>query len=108
VQARPKPAHRRERPDESNRREDRRWTTQAKEKGMVRLALNTGKVHGVRPNDIVSSLARHADIPGNVIGAIHIRPQQTLVDVPEQFVDKVLAKREGYRIRQQMVSVERA
>jgi ATP-dependent RNA helicase DeaD len=107
-QARPKPAHRRDRADEGGRREDRRWSGQAKEKGMVRLTLNAGKAHGIRPNDVVSTIARNADIPGNVLGAIHIRPEQTFVDVPEQFVDKVLAKRDSYRIRQQRVSVERA
>lgn len=31
--------------------------------GMVRLLLDAGKAQGIRPNDIVGSIAYHADIP---------------------------------------------
>ncbi len=62
------------------------------EAGMIRLKLNTGKYHGVRPNDVVGMIAYHADIPGNTIGKIRIEDKHTMVDIPEQFVDKVLAK----------------
>lgn len=78
------------------------------ETGMVRLLLDAGKAHGIRPNDVVGSIAYHADIPGHTIGAIHIQDQHTLVDVPEQFVAQVLAKSNNYRIRQHAIKVERA
>ncbi|MBX3011741.1 MAG: DEAD/DEAH box helicase [Caldilineaceae bacterium] len=78
------------------------------EEGMVRLLLDAGKAQGIRPNDIVGSIAFHADIPGHTIGAIHIRDHHTLVDVPEQFVAQVLAKANDYRIRQHSIKVERA
>ena len=78
------------------------------EEGMVRLLLDAGKAHGIRPNDVVGSIAYHADIPGHTIGAIHIQDQHTLVDVPEQFVAQVLAKANSYRIRQHAIKVERA
>lgn len=78
------------------------------ESGMVRLLLDAGKAQGIRPNDIVGSIAYHADIPGHTIGAIHIQDQHTLVDVPEQFVAQVLAKTSDYRIRQHLIKVERA
>ena len=78
------------------------------EEGMVRLLLDAGKAHGIRPNDVVGSIAYHADIPGHTIGAIHIQDQHTLVDVPEQFVAQVLAKTNNYRIRQHAIKVERA
>jgi ATP-dependent RNA helicase DeaD len=92
----------------NDRREDRRFSTDSREKGMVRLALNAGKAHGIRPGDIVGTIAFHANIPGHVIGAINIRHEHSLVDVPEQFVDKVLSKEGSYRIRKQPISVERA
>lgn len=78
------------------------------ESGMVRLLLDAGKAQGIRPNDVVGSIAYHADIPGHSIGAIHIQDQHTLVDVPEEFVGQVLAKANAYRIRQHRIKVERA
>ncbi|MEJ2748941.1 MAG: DEAD/DEAH box helicase [Anaerolineae bacterium] len=78
------------------------------ESGMVRLQLNAGKVQGVRPNDVVGTIAFHADIPGRSIGAIRIQPEVTWVDVPEQFVTQVLDKSGDYQIHRQTVTVERA
>lgn len=77
------------------------------EKGMVRLALSGGKADGIRPNDVVGTIAFHADIPGRAIGAIQIQDQHTLVDVPEQFVTQVLAKTGKYMIRKKPLTVER-
>ena len=68
------------------------------EAGMVRLKLNKGKEHGVRPNDIVGTIAHHADIPGSSIGKIRIEDKFTYVDVPEDFVEKVLKHNGNYRI----------
>lgn len=78
------------------------------ESGMVRLSMSIGKSHGVRPSDIVGAIAYHADIPGNTIGKIYIEDQHTLVDVPEQYVEQVLAKKGKYNIRKQPFTVEKA
>lgn len=77
------------------------------EKGMIRLSLNAGKQQGLRPNDVVGTIAFHADIPGRAIGAIQIQEQHTLVDVPEQFVAQVLAKNGKYQVRKRPLTVER-
>ncbi|MGD0752596.1 MAG: DEAD/DEAH box helicase [Anaerolineales bacterium] len=81
---------------------------QSHESGMVRLSLNMGKQHGIRPNDIVGTIAYHADIPGSAIGKIFIQDKHSLVDVPEALAGQVLAKTGDYRIRQQPVSVKLA
>ncbi|MDP2975324.1 MAG: DbpA RNA binding domain-containing protein, partial [Anaerolineales bacterium] len=78
------------------------------EHGMVRLTFSRGRAHGIRPNDVVGTIAFHADIPGHVIGKIHIEDKRTLVDVPEKFLAQVLAKTGDYRIRQYPVNVELA
>jgi ATP-dependent RNA helicase DeaD len=75
------------------------------EQGMIRLSLNAGKAQGIRPNEVVGQIAFHADIPGRAIGAIKIHDQQTMVDVPEQFVAQVLAKNGSYRMCKQMVTI---
>ena len=77
-----------------------------REKGMVRLTLNKGKEDGVRPNDVVGTIAYHANIPGKTLGAIRIQPQHTFVDVPEQFVTQVLDKSGSYQIHRENVTVE--
>lgn len=78
------------------------------EAGMVRLTLSAGKAQGTRPNDVVGTIAFHADIPGRTIGAIRIQEQHTLVDVPEQFVDQVLEKSGSYQIHRQPVTIVKA
>ncbi len=78
------------------------------ERGMVRLTLSKGKMHGIRPNEVVSTIAFYAEIPGNTIGKIHIHDKHTFVDVPEQYVAKVLSKAASFRIHKQPVTVEKA
>ncbi|MFN2196159.1 MAG: DEAD/DEAH box helicase [Anaerolineales bacterium] len=91
--------HRPRRPRNGGRRESH-------EAGMVRLALGKGKVDGLRPKDVVSTIAFHADIPGSSIGKIQIEQRHTLVDVPEAYAERVLAG--SYRFHRQPLSVELA
>ena len=74
------------------------------ESGMVRLVMNVGKAQGVRPNDVVGTIAYHADIPGRAIGAIRIQDEQTLVDVPQELVSQVLGN-DSYKIRKLIASI---
>lgn len=85
---------------------DRRPTAQ--EEGMVRLALNTGHMHGVRPGQIVGALAHFGEIPGSAIGRITIDYRQTWVDVPEALAPQVLARSGRYQIGRNKIEVERA
>jgi ATP-dependent RNA helicase DeaD len=78
------------------------------EEGMVRLKLNRGKMHGVRPNDVVGSIAFHANIPGYVIGKIRIEDKVTFVDVPEELVDQVLKQNGNYRIGKEKFALAKA
>ena len=79
------------------------------EQGMVRLSLARGRTQGIRPSEVVGEIARQAEIPGKVIGKILIQDQHTLVDVPEEFVSRVLGKTGSYGFRgQKCVTIERA
>jgi ATP-dependent RNA helicase DeaD len=78
------------------------------EPGMVRLSIRLGKEHGIRPNDIVGAIAAHADIPGSVIGKITIQDRNSMVDVPENLVGKVLAKAANAQIRKQPLELQKA
>jgi len=68
------------------------------EEGMVRLKMNKGRMHGIRPNDIVGTIAFHANIPGYSIGKIRIEDKHTFVDIPEDLVEQVLKHNGNYRI----------
>jgi len=78
------------------------------EQGMVRVSMNLGRAHGIRPSDVVGTLAFHADIPGHTIGKIFIEDHHTFVDVPETLAGKVLSKKVNYKFKRQPVAVEKA
>jgi ATP-dependent RNA helicase DeaD len=101
----PRPLGRRERPSRAPRTGSGRESHEA---GMIRVSLSKGRKHGLRPNDIVSSLAYHADIPGHTIGKILIQDSHSLVDVPEEFLQQVLSKTSSYKIRKQPVEIQLA
>jgi ATP-dependent RNA helicase DeaD len=76
------------------------------EAGMVRLFLNVGRNQGARPQDFVGAIANEAGIPGRAIGAIDIFDDYTFVDIPREFVDRVIAAMRGARIKGRPVNAE--
>ncbi|HEX8617007.1 MAG TPA: DEAD/DEAH box helicase [Thermoanaerobaculia bacterium] len=58
----------------------------------VRLVMTVGRNDGIRPADVVGSIANEADIPGRDIGPIDIQDDMTFVGIPERFVEIVLEK----------------
>ncbi len=81
---------------------------QSHEAGMVRLRLDRGKRQGVRPQDIVGTIASAANIPGRTIGKIFIQDHTTLVDIPERYVGDVISHADNILLHNQSVTVERA
>ncbi len=77
-----------------------------REPGMVRLWLNVGEAHGIRPRDIVGAIAGETGIPGRAIGAIDIQPQHTFVDVAEQHAGQVLHKMKHWKVRGRAVTLK--
>ena len=78
------------------------------EAGMVRMKLNKGKMHGIRPSDIVGTIAFHANIPGYTIGKIRIEEKFTFVDIPEDVVEQVLKQNGNYRIGKEKFALTKA
>jgi ATP-dependent RNA helicase DeaD len=78
------------------------------EAGMIRLKMNKGREHGVRPNDIVGTIAHHADIPGSSLGKIRIEDRFAYVDVPQELVEKVLKHNGNYRIGKDKFSLAKS
>jgi len=86
-----------------------RSTITSVEEGMVRLSLERGRMHGVRPGEVVGTIASCANIPGSAIGKIFIEEQHTLMDVREEYLSRVLGHTGAYSFRdQQNVAIRRA
>ena len=75
---------------------------------MVRMKLNKGKTHGVRPSDIVGTIAFHANIPGYTIGKIRIEDKITFVDIPEEVAEQVLKQNGNYRFGKEKFALTKA
>ena len=78
------------------------------EKGMTRLVLNVGQKYNIRPGDIVGVIAGVTRLPKEVVGLIHILPQQTLVDVASEHEEEVREKLTGVRFKGRKLLVELA
>ncbi|HKO57019.1 MAG TPA: DbpA RNA binding domain-containing protein, partial [Thermoanaerobaculia bacterium] len=72
----------------------------------VRLSMAVGKRDGVRPADIVGSIANEADVPGRDIGPIDIRDDITYVSVPERYRDQVLERVGRAKFRGRSVNIK--
>jgi ATP-dependent RNA helicase DeaD len=71
----------------------------------VRLSMAVGKRDGIRPADVVGSIANEAGISGREIGPIDIRDEVTYVSIPARYRDDVIAKLGGARFRGRPVNL---
>ncbi|HYC91643.1 MAG TPA: DEAD/DEAH box helicase [Thermoanaerobaculia bacterium] len=71
----------------------------------VRLSLGLGRRDGIRPADIVGSIANEANVPGRDIGPIDIQEEVTYVGIPERYVEVVLAKVGRKRFRGRALNI---
>jgi ATP-dependent RNA helicase DeaD len=79
-----------------------------KKSGVRQLAMDVGKVEGVRPRDVVGAIAGEANVPGRAVGAIEIQDHRTLVEVADRYADQVLAKMRRIRMRGHWVTLYEA
>ena len=73
---------------------------------MVRLFVDAGREAGIGPGDIVGAIAGETDIPGRVIGAIDVHARFTFVDIPAEYVDRVLDRMRNVQIRNTPITVK--
>jgi ATP-dependent RNA helicase DeaD len=71
----------------------------------VRLSMALGKRDGIRPGDVVGSIANEAGIPGSDIGPIEIRDDITYVTIPASQRENVLAKLGAAKFRGKPVNL---
>ncbi|MGZ5442628.1 MAG: DEAD/DEAH box helicase [Thermoanaerobaculia bacterium] len=71
----------------------------------VRMSIAIGRRDGIRPADIVGSIANEADVPGREIGPIEIQDDVTYVGIPERYVETVIAKVGRKRFRGKALNI---
>ena len=71
----------------------------------IRLSLALGRRDGIRPADVVGSIANEANVPGRDIGPIDIQEEVTYVGIPERYVETVLAKVGKKRFRGRALNI---
>ena len=74
---------------------------QSDEEGMIRLEMGLGKADGLRPSDVVASIASTAGIPGTALGRIYIQNHRTNVDVSEEYLEKIISANSKFKVRGQ-------
>ena len=77
------------------------------EPGWAQLWIGGGRRAGLRPGDLVGSIANEAGVPGSVVGAIRIFDDFALVDVQPAVADAVAQALRGATIRGKKLPVRR-
>ena len=75
---------------------------------MIRMHINVGNNHNVKPRDIVGAIANEAGIEGRLIGSVDIFDSFTFVEIPESHVDRVMEKMDKRMIKGKPISIEPA
>jgi len=75
--------------------------------GATRLYVSLGREAGLRPQDLVGAITGETSLTGRSIGAIEISGRFSLVDVPEDSADEVIASLRGTKIRGRRATVRR-
>src|SRR4051812_40485045 len=83
-----------------------RETERDDEEPKVRLSMAVGKKDGIRPADVVGSIANEAGISGREIGPIDIRDEITYVSIPLRLRDDVIAKLASAKFRGRPVNLK--
>lgn len=74
---------------------------------MTRLFIGAGRKSGVRPGDLVGAIAGETGLPSSSIGAIRVSENFSVVEVPDESADDVIAGMRGVLIRGQKANVRR-
>jgi ATP-dependent RNA helicase DeaD len=94
-----------EKPRRMRDRPERQLSDVSDEPGMTRLVITAGRMSDIRPADIVGRVIGISGTPRDAIGAIHIEPKHTLVDIADQYVSAVIQSLNGLKLRGRKLAV---
>jgi len=104
---RAKPAGRSEKSEKSERSERTARKPAGRGPKMIRVFIGSGKTSNMRPADLVGAIANEAGIEAQSIGAIEIAEKYSLVELPEELVDDVIAALRATTIKGKRQTVRR-
>ena len=73
----------------------------------MRLFIGAGRRGGIRPGDLVGAITGETGVPANVLGAIEIAENYSLVSVPDELADEIIAGMKKATLRGQKVTIRR-
>lgn len=79
--------------------------TEAVKPGMTRIRMNVGRQHGLKPRDVVGSIANNGKINSKFIGPIYIYDDHCLVDLSDHVVKKVMKLTHSNKVRGQFMKM---
>jgi ATP-dependent RNA helicase DeaD len=85
----------------------RRPRRESGDSAFVRIYVPLGRRAGVRPGDLVGAIANEARVDSQMIGAIDITDNFSLVEVPERSADEIVQALRNTTIRGKRVKVRR-
>src|SRR3954447_515833 len=90
-------------------RESRPKTPNAKaaRRNMTRLFIGAGRTAGVRPRDLVGAIAGESGVSGRSIGAIEVSDRFSIVEVPDERAQEIIAALRGSTIKGKKAAVPR-
>src|SRR3954464_4153352 len=95
------------RPSEGPRDRARPVRTGQRRDGLTRIFIGAGRQAGIRPADLVGAIAGEARIDSGELGAIEIADRFSLVEVPDDRADAIVAAMKKATLRGQRVQVRR-
>ena len=90
-------------------REPRAKTANAKasRRNMTRLFIGAGRTAGVRPGDLVGAIAGESGVSGQAIGSIEVSDRFSIVEVPDEHAQEIIAALRGSTIKGKKAAVRR-
>ena len=73
----------------------------------MRLFVGAGRRAGIRPGDLVGAITGETGAPSSALGAIEIAETYSLVNVPEELADGIVAGMRTASLRGQKVAIRR-
>jgi ATP-dependent RNA helicase DeaD len=74
---------------------------------VTRLFIGAGRAAGIRPGDLVGAIANEVGIDSSAVGAIDIADKFSLVEVPEEIAEEIIAALRSTTLKGRKVSVRR-
>ena len=73
---------------------------------MVSLVMNLGKDSGVKAGQIAGMIYSESNLPPGSIGQILLFPKHALIDVPEQFANKIISRTRSAKLRGKRIKLD--